>query len=446
MFIMNNHYHYEKKKNKEFEVYKISGKYNCLLRRIIMRKIKIICLMGLMLLLSVMPIQAVEANKEELDLDAQSAILIDAQSGTVLYNKNAFEKQYPASITKIMTVYLAVKNGNLNQTVTASETAIDSIDRSSSHIWLDYGEELSLEDACYAAMLQSANDASNVLAEAIGVTQENFAEMMNEAAIEAGALGTHFSNAHGLPDEEHYTTAYDMAMILKMALNNDAFRTIFEAYNYTMEPTNKQKDQRIFATGNELIKKGTYRYEYAKGGKVGWTADAGYTMVATAEKDGMELIAVVLKDSSKESRFSDITKLFEYGFSNYKTVMIKANEQPAQTYQVTKGKQIAADCTFTMEHDFRVLLDSDAIVELLTVDYEIRNKESADTVECYAILKNSGLAIGEQQMKKEMVVYDLSFKAVVLPKIMNVVDFLCVGVFAMMMGLCVLSLFSGKKK
>lgn len=411
-----------------------------------MQKIKMIGLLVIMLLFSIMPIQAVEANKEELDLDAQSAILIDVKSGTVLYNKNAFEQQYPASITKIMTVYLAVENSNLDQVITANASAIDTIDRSSSHIWLDYGEELTIEDACYAAMLQSANDASNVLAEAVGGTQENFVKMMNEVADEAGALNTHFSNAHGLPDEEHYTTAYDMAMILKTALKNDAFRTIFEAYNYTMEPTNKQKDQRIFATGNELIKKGAYRYEYAKGGKVGWTADAGYTMIATAEKDGMELIAVVLKDSSKEDRFLDIIQLFEYGFSNYKTAVVKADEQAAQTYQIKKGKQIAADCTFTMEYDFSVLLDSDAIIELLTVDYEIRNKESADTIECYAILKNSGVAIGEQQMKKEIVMYDLSFKAVVLPKIMKVIDALCVGVFFIMMGLCGASALKGKKK
>lgn len=411
-----------------------------------MQKIKMIGLLVIMLLFSIVPIQAVEANKKELDLDAQSAILIDVKSGTVLYNKNAFEQQYPASITKIMTVYLAVENSNLDQVITANASAIDTIDRSSSHIWLDYGEELTLEDACYAAMLQSANDASNVLAEAVGGTQENFVKMMNEAADEAGALNTHFSNAHGLPDEEHYTTAYDMAMILKTALKNDAFRTIFEAYNYTMEPTNKQKDQRIFATGNELIKKGAYRYEYAKGGKVGWTADAGYTMIATAEKDGMELIAVVLKDSSKEDRFLDIIQLFEYGFSNYKTAVVKADEQAAQTYQIKKGKQIAADCTFTMEYDFSVLLDSDAITELLTVDYEIRNKESADTIECYAILKNSGVAIGEQQMKKEIVMYDLSFKAVVLPKIMKVIDALCVGVFFIMMGLCGASALKGKKK
>lgn len=411
-----------------------------------LQKMKILGLITGMLLLSIVPVQAVEANKEELDLAAESVVLIDAKSGTVLYNKNAFEKQYPASITKIMTVYLAVKNGNLDQVVTASASAIDSIDRSSSHIWLDYGEELTIEDACYAAMLQSANDASNVLAEAIGTTQEGFVKMMNEAATEAGALNTHFVNAHGLPDEEHYTTAYDMAMILKTALKNDAFRTIFEAYNYTMEPTNKQKDQRIFATGNELIKKGAYRYEYAKGGKVGWTADAGYTMIATAEKDGMELIAVVLKDSSKESRFADIVELFEYGFSNYKTAIIEAKKQPEQTYQVKKGKQIAADCTFTMEYDFSVLLDSDAIVELLTVDYEIRNKESADSIECYAILKNSGVAIGEQKMKKEVVLYDLSFKAVVLPKIMKVIDAVCVVVFFIMMGLCGASALKGKKK
>lgn len=410
-----------------------------------MRKWIVLCLVISMMSFFASPVQAIESNKENLNLDSESVVLLDAVSGTVLYQKNAFDKQYPASITKIMTVYLALTKGSLDQTLVASKTAIDNIDRSSSHIWLDYNEEIRLEDAVYATFLQSANDTANVLAEGISGTQEAFAQLMSETAIEAGAMGTNFTNAHGLPDENHYTTAYDMAVITRYALQNEQFKSVFETIRHTMNPTNKQKDQRIFATGNEMLKKGEFFYEYATGGKVGWTEDAGYTMVVTAEKDGLELIAVVMNSDSKEDRYEDAKKLFDYGFNNYKTALVKASDYQPETYQIMKGKKVAADCTFTMEHDFRVLLESDDIADLLKVEYEIRNKESAETIECYAVLTMGGMRMGEQKMKAEIIVHDLSFKATVLPKIMMVVDGIAVGVFVVFTGLFVLAAILGLK-
>lgn len=388
-----------------------------------------------LILLNLTNVQAIEANKQELELDAESVILMDATSGTVLYQKNGFQQMQPASITKVMTVYLATQKGNLDQQLSVSKTAVDSIDRNSTHIWLDYDEQLTLRDASYAALLQSANDAANVVAEAIGGTQESFAEMMNTAAVEAGAMGTHFVNAHGLPDENHYTTAYDMALITKMALINKDFRTIFNSYNYTMPATNKQKDERIFATGNDMLKKGKYAYEYATGGKIGWTEDAGYTMVGTAKKGDLELIVVLMNNTSKDARYADAQKLFDYGFENYKTATISAGTQAPQTFQVMKGKQVAADVTFKMENDFKVLLDSDTIEELVKVEYEIRNQDNPDTVEGYAVLTLSGTKIGEQKMNAEIVKYDLSFKATTLPKIMNVVDTVCALITLACLGL-----------
>lgn len=411
-----------------------------------MRKWIVLCLVLSMMSFFATPVQAIESNKENLNLNSESVVLLDAVSGTVLYQKNAFEKQYPASITKIMTVYLALTRGSLDQTLVASKTAIDNIDRSSSHIWLDYNEEIRLEDAVYATFLQSANDTANVLAEGISGTQEAFAQLMTETASAAGTMGTNFTNAHGLPDENHYTTAYDMALITRYALQNEQFKSVFGTIRHTMNPTNKQKDQRIFASGNEMLKKGEFFYEYATGGKVGWTEDAGYTMVVTAEKDGLELIAVVLNCDSKEDRYQDAKKLFEYGFKNYKTALVKASEQQPETYQIMKGKKVAADCTFTVEHDFRVLLESDDIADLLKVEYEIRNKESAETIECYAVLTMGGMRMGEQKMKAEIVEHDLSFRATVLPKIMMVVDGIAVGVFAVFTGLFILAAILGLKK
>lgn len=411
-----------------------------------MRKFLVLCLVLAFLGLSLPTVQAIEANKVELELDAESVVLIDAVSGAVLYQKNAFQKEYPASITKIMTVYLALVKGSLDQTLIASKTAIDGFDRTSTHIWLDYDEELTLEEACYATLLQSANDAANVLAEAIGGTQEDFAKMMTQAAAESGAMSTNFTNAHGLPDENHYTTAYDMAIITRQALTNDQFRTIFETYSHTMAPTNKQKDSRIFATGNEMLKKGKYTYEYATGGKVGWTEDSGYTMVATAKKDGMELIAVVMRNSSKDGRYADAEKLFDYGFDNYKTFVVSAANQEPYSYQVKKGNQIAADAVFTMEHDFRILLDKDEITDLIKVEVEVRNEKDPETLEAYAILMQNGVKIGEQKMKGEITIHDLSFKAVTLPKIMNVVDMFCAGVCLLFLALFFIAFLFSKAK
>ena len=271
--------------------------------------------------------------------------MIDADSGAVLYEKNADERHYPASITKIMTVYLALSRGSLDQTVTATHTAIDNIDRKSSHIWLDYGEELSLKDACYAAIMASANDASNVLAEAVGGSQNEFAEMMNEAAA---------ANAHGLPDEDHYTTAYDMAMITRMAIQNADFAEIFGTVKYEMQPTNKQKDVRYFASGNDMLKKGEFFYEYATGGKIGWTEDAGYTIVTTASKDGVNLIAVVLKNSNKNARYTDTRTLFDYGFANYKQITIPASAFEEKTIEIKKRGQLWATAAFKMSYDLKM--------------------------------------------------------------------------------------------
>ncbi len=388
-----------------------------------MRKIIIILVITLMLLMSFLPLlSTVLAESSDLELDSQSVVLIDSTSGSILYQKNATEKLYPASITKIMTVYLALELKNPEETVTASKTAIDTIDRSSSHIWLDYNEESTILDMCYATLLMSANDAANVLAEAVGGSQEAFVEMMNQAAIEMGAMNTHFSNAHGLHNEDHYTTAQDMAIITRYALQNEMFKEIFETIRYVMEPTNKQKDSRPFANGNEMLKAGANYYEFAVGGKIGWTPEAGYTSITTAKQNDLELIAVVMKSTSKDKRYQDTKKMFEYGFSNYKTMVIKASDQLPYEYQFMKGKKVQANIKFTLEDDFRILLRKDYIEELVTVKYEVRNTDSLDTVEGYAILMMNKEPIAETKMTKEVTKYDLSFQAIVWPKIQMGID------------------------
>ena len=377
------------------------------------------------------PAQA--ATQEELAIQSEAVVLMDALSGTVLYEKNADEILYPASITKIMTVYLALTHGSADQLLTASASAIDSIDRQSSHIWLDYDEQLTLQDACYAAMMASANDASNVLAEAIGGSQQQFADMMNQAAAEAGTRSTHFANAHGLPDPDHYTTAYDMAMITRMALENEAFREVFGAVTYEMAPTNKQAEVRYFASGNEMLKKGEYYYEYATGGKIGWTQDAGYTMVTTAEKDGITLIAVVMKAPSTKSRYVDTQTLFDYGFSHYKQITVPASSFEDKTVEIMKNGNLWAEASFHMNADFMILALSEDDPSQYTARIEIQNESDPETVAAFAILDKNGTEIARQAMEKELVMHDVSFAATGWPKIQRVLDWISVIVFILVM-------------
>lgn len=160
------------------------------------------------------------------DITAESAILMDAASGAVLYGKDEESKQYPASITKVMTALLAIENCSMDDIVTFSNEAVNGIEPGSSSAGINVGAQLTVEDTLYALMLVSANEAASALAEHISGSNEAFAELMNQRAAELGCTGTHFTNPHGLPDEDHYTTAHDMALILQQAMKYDEFRTI----------------------------------------------------------------------------------------------------------------------------------------------------------------------------------------------------------------------------
>ncbi len=384
-------------------------------------------------------VEAVETNKENLDIQSESVVLIDAKTGVVLYTKDPFQQMYPASITKIMTVYLALENKEHDDVMIASETAIDSIDRQSSHIWLNYDEEITVEDACYATLLASANDASNVLAEHVAGTQEAFAELMTNTAYDAQAMNVNFSNAHGLPDENHYASAYDMAMITRFALQNDEFRKIFETVKYTMQPTNKQSDQRYFATGNELLKQGEYYYEYAVGGKTGWTEDSGYTLVATAKKDNLELIAVVMNSESVDQRYLDAVTLFEYGFENYIMHTIDSTDFTTQQMQVLNNDKVEADVTFTQKDSLMMILDATTELDSIYYNYVISEEDDADLMACVAQVYVGADLVAELDMKKDIVKYDLSFNTQVLPKIIFAIEIFCACVCVFFMGLALLA-------
>jgi serine-type D-Ala-D-Ala carboxypeptidase (penicillin-binding protein 5/6) len=224
------------------------------------------------------------------NLTAEAAVLMDAKTGQVLFEKNMNEQKYPASITKIMTGMLALEKGNLADIITMSNEAVFSIGRNTSHIALNVGEELTLEHALYAISMESGNDAANGIAEYISGNLESFAELMNKKAIESGAMNTNFVNAHGLPDPNQYTTAYDMAKIMKEAIKTPGFQEIFSKLRYEMPPTNKQPETRYFHSRNSLLN-GKYQYEGIIAIKSGWTTQASHTLVTAARRGNRELIA-----------------------------------------------------------------------------------------------------------------------------------------------------------
>lgn len=251
-------------------------------------------------------------------VSSQSAIVMDAKTGQILYEKDAHTKRYPASITKIMTVLLALENGDLDSEITMSEDAVWGIERGSSHIALDVGEKIKLRDALYAVLLVSANEASWGVAEHIGGSLSSFCEMMNQRAADLGCENTHFVNANGLHDDEHYTTAYDMALITREALKSDTFMEITSTTYYEIPPTNLNNEIRYLWQDNKLINEDSeYYYEYCQGGKTGYTDEAGGTLVTWAQKDDMQLICVTLNGVPSSVNYTDSAALFKYFFDNY---------------------------------------------------------------------------------------------------------------------------------
>ena len=279
---------------------------------------------------------SVYAESSEPELQAQNAILMDAQTGTVLYEKNADEKAYPASITKLMTVLLGLENGNLSDVITMSHDAIYSIEPGSSHISLLEGEEVTLEQLLYAIMLRSANEAANAVAEYVDGSMDAFAVHMTERAKELGCTNTNFLNANGLHDENHYTTAHDMALIMQELLKHEEFLTIASSVYYEIGPTNMQTETRYLHGQNQLMRSNsTYYRDYVIAGKTGYTDQARNTLVSAATQNGTTLIAVTMGCNGAE-HYTDSIALYEYGFANFKTATLMTQEQTAQTVSVTE--------------------------------------------------------------------------------------------------------------
>lgn len=254
----------------------------------------------------------------------ESGIVMEMSTGTILYEKNMHDAHYPASITKIMTALLAIENCEMDEIVTVPPEAVYMEDKGT-HIALDAGEQLTVEQCLYAVMLASANDAAYALAEHVGGTYENFIRMMNEKAKEIGCQNTNFTNAHGLPDESHVTSAYDMALITKAVLQYDIFRTVSGTTYYEIPPTEYQKDLICMYNHHKMIGKTEFQNAEVFAGKNGYTNAAGYTLVTCAQREDMVIICVVMGGRG-DSIYQDTLKLLNYGLDGFEKVKIREDK------------------------------------------------------------------------------------------------------------------------
>lgn len=259
-------------------------------------------------------------------ISAESAILMDADTGAILYAKNIHQKEYPASTTKILTTLIASERCSMDEIVDFSYDAVHDIDPGSNHIAIEPGEQLTMEECLNAILIRSANEVSFAVAEHIsGTTWQDFGDIMNERAKELGCVDSHFVNPNGLPNEEHYTSAYDLAMIGRAFFANEALCKMTMTHMLHILPSERQPDDIMEVNKMELIPGGKYAYPYLVGCKTGYTDVARSTLVSCAEKNGMKLICVVMRDENP-NYYEDTISLFDYGFSNFQRVNISQTE------------------------------------------------------------------------------------------------------------------------
>lgn len=261
---------------------------------------------------------------------AASAIVMDMDSGAILYAKKADDQHYPASITKLLTTIVALENAELTDTVTFSEDSINILSWDDAHIGMQPGEQLSLEDALYAVLLASANEVSYAVAESVGTKMgggyDTFIEEMNRRAKELGCTGSNWINPNGLHDDQHYTTAHDMAVIASAVYQQEEFRKIMETLEYRIPATNLVDEERVFQQNHRMLwEDSEYYYEYCTGGKTGYTDQSGTTLVTMADNGDMRLAAVVLVDYGVDA-YTDTRAMFDYVFENFAKVTVADKE------------------------------------------------------------------------------------------------------------------------
>ena len=257
---------------------------------------------------------------------SEAAVLIDADTGAVLYDKGMNECRYPASTTKLMTILLATENSSPRDIVTFTETGIRDVTWDSSNINAQLGEQMTMKDCWFAAYIKSANEVCAQIAEYVGGSEANFVDMMNQRAKELGCTHTHFANASGLPDENHYSSALDLAKIMRAGLQNARFRKVIERVGYTIPATNLSESRPMHTHMPLMAKESDLYYEGCIGGKTGFANEAEHTLVVAAERNGRTYIAVTMRAADLGINCTDSTALFDYAFNNFDTIDVNGTK------------------------------------------------------------------------------------------------------------------------
>lgn len=317
------------------------------------------------------PLFSSASTKEDFDslnssIQSEAVILIESSTGKVIYSKNGEERNYPASTTKILAAIIAIENCSLDEMATVSEYAVTSIPSGYTNANIQVGESLSIRDLLYALMLASANEAAVIIGEHISGSYEEFVNLMNEKAIEIGCTNSHFMNGNGIHDDNHYTTAHDLAKIAQYCMKNETFRQIVATTSYTLPATKLYPyNDRTFKNTNSLIivnnndVENNYYYPYAIGIKTGFTTPAGNCLVAAANNNGLEFISVVLGSPDKNTRYVDAINMFNFAFNNYSFMKLQAKSNSIATINIENGTNDTKSLDLLINSDVNVLANLD---------------------------------------------------------------------------------------
>ena len=314
-------------------------------------------LLLILLIIFIFPYTKSYSATSNLSLDCMSAILIDMDTGYILYEKHSKEKMYPASTTKILSSIIILENCGIDEKVTATTSAISQIPAGYSSAYIVPGEILTVNELLTLFLVHSANEAGYILAEYYAKSIDNFATLMNNKAKEIGCQNSNFLNPSGLHDDNHYTTAYDLSLIASYCMKNDIFRSIVSMKNCTIPATNKS-NVRKYSNSNSLITPNSKFYiEECTGIKTGTTTQAKNCLISAFSKNNLNLICVVLGSSSNESRYKDSHTLFEYGYKNYAVQTVVNKNDILSSIEISNGTKETRNVDLILEDEINALVN-----------------------------------------------------------------------------------------
>lgn len=337
---------------------------------------------------------------------SEAVILMDKNTEKILYEKNATEKMYPASTTKILTAILTIENVDLNENVTISENAVTSIPEGYVTADLQVGEILTVEQLLEILLLHSANDAAVALAEHVGGTVDSFVSMMNTKINELGLSNTHFTNPYGRQDPNHYSTAYDMAIIMKYCMDNEEFRKIDGLASCAIPATNLH-EPRMYSSSNRMIDPSDENYyPYITAGKTGFTTQAGECFISCSYKDDIELIAVVLGGegiNDPQARFSDTKSLYEYGYSNYSLKNIVDADDIVYQMQIPNATKETRNLNLIAKNSINALVNNNFQNTSLTPEVTLKTEDISAPIDEGEVLATAKYTVDGEEYEVDLV-------------------------------------------